>query len=112
MADESAKAGGILGRLPPWPRNALNNSVIAMEQAYRQRKGLPMLSDADIEALKAGQPMAWESGDGAPAPVAASPGSSGRCCAACRNFCSNTGGWDHGPQRGCGQLGCRGKEME
>ncbi len=71
MADESAKAGGILGRLPPWPRNALNNSVIAMEQAYRQRKGLPMLSDADIEALKAGQPMAWESGDGAPAPVAA-----------------------------------------
>ena len=73
MADESAKAGGILGRLPPLPRNALNNSVIAMEQAYRQRKGLPMLSDADIEALKAGQPMAWESGDGAPAPVAASP---------------------------------------
>ena len=73
MADESAKAGGILGRLPPWPRNALNNSVIAMEQAYRQRKGLPMLSDADIEALKAGQPMAWESGDGASAPVAASP---------------------------------------
>ena len=32
-----------------------------------------MLSDADIEALKAGQPMSWESGDGAPAPVAASP---------------------------------------
>jgi cytochrome b6-f complex iron-sulfur subunit len=73
MADESAKAAGILGRLPPLPRNALNNSVIAMEQAYRQRKGLPMLSDADIEALKAGQPMAWESGDGASAPVAASP---------------------------------------
>jgi cytochrome b6-f complex iron-sulfur subunit len=73
MADESAKAGGILGHLPPWPRQALNNSVIAMEQAYRQRKGLPALSDADIEALKAGQPMSWESGDGAPAPVAASP---------------------------------------
>ena len=73
MADESAKAGGILGHLPPWPRQALNNSVIAMEQAYRQRKGLPVLSDADIEALKAGQPMSWESGDGAPAPVAASP---------------------------------------
>jgi cytochrome b6-f complex iron-sulfur subunit len=72
MADESAKAGGILGRLPPWPRNALNNSVIAMEQAYRQRKGLPLLSDADIEALKAGQPMAWESGNGGSAPVAAS----------------------------------------
>src|SRR5271167_2362859 len=73
MADESAKAGGILGHLPPWPRNALNNSVIAMEQAYRQRKGLPVLTDADIEALKAGQPMSWESGDGAPAAAAASP---------------------------------------
>ncbi len=72
MADESAN-GGILGHLPPWPRNALNNSVIAMEQAYRQRKGLPLLSDADIEALKAGQPMAWESGNGGSAPVAASP---------------------------------------
>jgi cytochrome b6-f complex iron-sulfur subunit len=71
MADESAKAG-ILGRLPPWPRQALNNSVIGMEQAYRQRKGLPLLSDADIEALKAGQPMAWESGDGSAA-VAATP---------------------------------------
>src|SRR5271170_952733 len=73
MADESAKAGGILGHLPPWPRNALNNSVIGMEQAYRQRKGLPLLSDADIEALKAGQPMSWEAGDGAPAHIAASP---------------------------------------
>src|SRR5580698_8224304 len=72
MADESAK--GILGRLPPLPRPALNNSVIGMEQAYRQRKGLPLLSDADIEALKAGQPMAWEAGGAAPvAPVAAAP---------------------------------------
>src|SRR5579872_4273655 len=71
MADESAKAGGVLGHLPPWPRKALNNSVIGMEQAYRQRKGLPLLSDADIEALKAGQPMAWESGDGGSAAVAA-----------------------------------------
>ncbi|HEY7617527.1 MAG TPA: hypothetical protein VH744_12040, partial [Terriglobales bacterium] len=71
MADESK---GILGHLPPWPRKALNNSVIGMEQAYRQRKGLPLLTDADIEALKAGQPMPWESGDGsAPAPAAASP---------------------------------------
>lgn len=68
MADESAK--GILGHLPPWPRKALNNSVIAMEQAYRQRKGLPMLSDAEIEALKAGIPMAWEGGNGAPASAA------------------------------------------
>jgi cytochrome b6-f complex iron-sulfur subunit len=63
MADESANAG-VLGHLPPWPRNALNNSVIAMEQAYRQRKGLPLLNDADIEALKSGQPMSWESGNG------------------------------------------------
>jgi cytochrome b6-f complex iron-sulfur subunit len=62
MADETK---GILGHLPPLPRPALNNSVIAMEQAYRKRKGLPLLSDADIEALKAGQPMAWETGDGA-----------------------------------------------
>src|SRR5580692_6454459 len=72
MADESAN-GGVLGHLPPWPRNALNNSVIAMEQAYRQRKGLPLLSDADIEALKAGQPMAWEGGNGGSVPTAASP---------------------------------------
>ncbi|MBZ5573447.1 MAG: Rieske 2Fe-2S domain-containing protein [Acidobacteriia bacterium] len=77
MADESAK--GVLGHLPPWPRKELNNSVIAMEQAYRQRKGLPPLSDADIEALKAGQPMSWEAGgsgavSAAPAvPAAASP---------------------------------------
>src|SRR5690242_17668005 len=61
MADESK---GILGHLPPLPRKALNNSVIGMEQAYRQRKGLPLLSDADIEALKAGEPMPWERGDG------------------------------------------------
>src|ERR1700689_5242693 len=75
MADESAK--GILGHLPPLPRPALNNSVIGMEQAYRKRKGLQLLSDADIEALKAGQPMAWEVGGAAPAapaaPVAAAP---------------------------------------
>ena len=60
MADESKT--GILGHLPPLPRPALNNSVIGMEQAYRQRKGLPLLTDADIEALKAGQPMPWEDG--------------------------------------------------
>jgi len=71
MTDESAKAG-VLGHLPQWPRKALNNSVIAMEQAYRQRKGLPLLSDPDIEALKAGEPMAWESGNGGATLVAAS----------------------------------------
>jgi cytochrome b6-f complex iron-sulfur subunit len=60
MADESKT--GILGHLPPLPRPALNNSVIGMEQAYRQRKGLLLLTDGDIEALKAGQPMPWEEG--------------------------------------------------
>ena len=62
MADEQSKAGGILGHLPPLPRKPLNNSVIAMEQAYRQRKGLPGLTDAEVEALKAGVPMPWEAG--------------------------------------------------
>jgi len=62
MADEQSKAGGILGHLPTLPRKPLNNSVIAMEQAYRQRKGLPALTDAEVEALKAGVPMPWEAG--------------------------------------------------
>jgi cytochrome b6-f complex iron-sulfur subunit len=65
-----------LGRLPKWPRNALNNSVIAAEQAYRKRSGLPLLSDEDIAALRAGVQMSWESGDGgapAAAPTAAAP---------------------------------------
>jgi cytochrome b6-f complex iron-sulfur subunit len=69
-----------LGRLPKWPRNALNNSVIAAEQAYRKRSGLPMLTDEDVEALKAGTQMSWETGDGnaaaapaAPAPAASAP---------------------------------------
>ncbi len=66
MADEKT-----LGRLPKWPRKALNNSVIAAEQAYRKRSGLPLLSDADIEALRAGVQMSWENGDGAPAPPSA-----------------------------------------
>jgi cytochrome b6-f complex iron-sulfur subunit len=70
MADESKT--GILGHLPPLPRPALNNSVIGMEQAYRQRKGLTLLTDADIEALKAGQPMPWEVGGVAP-PAASAP---------------------------------------
>jgi cytochrome b6-f complex iron-sulfur subunit len=73
MADESKSVvNGVLGHLPPWPRKALNNSVIGMEQAYRQRKALPLLSDADIEALKAGVPMPWEEGGSAPAPAPAS----------------------------------------
>jgi cytochrome b6-f complex iron-sulfur subunit len=71
MADESKT--GILGHLPPLPRAALNNSVIGMEQAYRQRKDLPLLSDDDIEALKAGQPMSWEVGGTAAPPAPAAP---------------------------------------
>jgi cytochrome b6-f complex iron-sulfur subunit len=74
MSDESTKtAGGVLGRLPKWPRNALNNSVISAEQAYRQRSGLPLLTDADIEALKAGVPMPWEAGDGSTIQAPAAP---------------------------------------
>ena len=81
MADESPKsvANGVLGHLPPWPRPALNNSVIGMEQAYRQRKNLPLLTDEDIAALKAGEQMPWERGEAsAPAasPAAAAPAAS------------------------------------
>jgi cytochrome b6-f complex iron-sulfur subunit len=73
MAEEKT-----LGRLPKWPRNALNNSVIAAEQAYRKRSGLPLLSDADIESLKAGQQMSWETEGGStlatpPVPASAAP---------------------------------------
>ena len=71
MADESKT--GILGHLPPLPRPVLNNSVIGMEQAYRQRKGLQLLTDADIGALKAGQPMPWEVGGVAPPAAASAP---------------------------------------
>src|SRR5437660_4138952 len=74
MADQSSKSvvNGVLGHLPPWPRQALNNSVIGMEQAYRQRKGLPPLTDEDIAALKAGEPMPWERSERAPASAPAS----------------------------------------
>jgi cytochrome b6-f complex iron-sulfur subunit len=79
MADQqNSVATGILGHLPPWPRSALNNSVIAAEQAYRRRKGLTLLTEEDMAALRAGEPMPWERGDGsaaapAPAPAAAVP---------------------------------------
>jgi len=74
MADDSTKSAGngVLGHLPPLPRKQLSNSLIAMEQACRKREGLPLLTDADIEALKAGVPMPWESGDAAAAPAATS----------------------------------------
>ena len=62
MADETKTLNGVLGRLPKWPRKALNNSVIAAEQAYRKRSGLPLLSDADMEALRTGVPMSFAHG--------------------------------------------------
>lgn len=71
MADQVLSTG-VLGRLPPWPRKPLNSSVIAAEQAYRKRSGLPELTDADIEALKAGEQMPWEKGE-APAAAPAAP---------------------------------------
>jgi len=74
MADDSTKSvgNGVLGHLPPLPRKQLSNSLIAMEQACRKREGLPLLTDADIEALKAGLPMPWESGGAAITPAATS----------------------------------------
>jgi cytochrome b6-f complex iron-sulfur subunit len=77
MADQQSNtAVGVLGRLGPPPRKALGSSAIAAEQAYRTRSGLPLLTEEDIAALKAGEPMPWERGEGAPvasAPPAASP---------------------------------------
>ncbi len=74
MADEyQTAANGVRGRLPALPRKALNPSVIAAEQAYRKRSGLLLLTDDDIAALKAGEPMAWERGDGGGVAVAAAP---------------------------------------
>ena len=76
MADEyQTAASGVRGRLPVLPRNALNSSVIAAEQAYRRRSGLPLLTDEDIVALKAGEPMAWERSAASGAPVASAPAS-------------------------------------
>ena len=68
MSDEKT-----LGRLPKWPRQALNNSVIAAEQAYRKRSGLPLLSDAEMESLKAGTRLPWENEDGTLNATAATP---------------------------------------
>ena len=68
MADQQSNtAAGVLGRLGPWPRKALGSSAIAAEQAYRKRSGLPQLTEEEIAALKAGEPMPWERSAGAPA---------------------------------------------
>jgi len=72
MADQQSNtATGVVGRLGPPPRKALGSSAIAAEQAYRKRSGLPELTEEDIAALKAGEPMPWERSEGAP--VASSP---------------------------------------
>ena len=73
MADQSNTAAGVVGRLGPPPRKALGSSAIAAEQAYRKRSGLPELTEEDIAALKAGEPMPWERGEGAPAASASPP---------------------------------------
>src|SRR5690242_10695918 len=75
MANEpNTVVAGVLGNLPPWPRKAVNNSVVAAEQAYRKRKGLPLLSEEDMAALKAGEPMPWErESAGLPAAAPATP---------------------------------------
>src|SRR5207248_10551128 len=71
MSDGQTKTmSGVLGNLPPWPRKPANNSVIAAEQAYRKRSGLPLLTEEDMAALRAGEPMPWEKGDGAPTSAA------------------------------------------
>ena len=70
---QSNTAAGAVGRLGPPPRKALGNSAIAAEQAYRKRSGLPELTEEDIAALKAGEPMPWERGEGMPAAVASAP---------------------------------------
>jgi len=74
MADQQSNtAAGVVGRLGPPPRKALGSSAIAAEQAYRKRSGLPELTEEDIAALKAGEPMPWERGEDAPAPAASAP---------------------------------------
>ncbi|HZU22200.1 MAG TPA: Rieske 2Fe-2S domain-containing protein [Terriglobales bacterium] len=69
MADQTVVTG-VQGGLPNLPRKALNNSVIAAEQAYRKRKGLPPLSPEEIYCLKQGIPMPWEPGGTMPDPAA------------------------------------------
>lgn len=81
MADEP-KTQGALGRLPQWPRAALNPSVIAAEQAYRKRSGLPLLSDADMEALKSGVQMSWEGSNGSGSSASTAPQESSATAAA------------------------------
>src|SRR5262249_48977622 len=66
---------GVLGRLPAWPRKALNNSVISAEQAYRKPSVLHLLLGENREALRPGTQMPGEPGEGSspPAPAAAAP---------------------------------------
>ena len=70
MADESKT--GILGHLPPLPRAGAQQLRHWHGAGLSPAQGLPLLTDADIEALKAGQPMPWEAGGVAAAPASAS----------------------------------------
>lgn len=69
MAEQTVVTG-VQGGLPNLPRKALNNSVIAAEQAYRKRKSLPALTPEEIYCLKQGIPMPWEPGGTTPDPSA------------------------------------------
>ena len=68
-AAPSTPMSNTAGGLSPLPRKALNNSVISAEQAYRKRKGMPQLNEAEIYCLKQGLPMPWEPGGVMPDPV-------------------------------------------
>jgi cytochrome b6-f complex iron-sulfur subunit len=68
---------GVQGGLPNLPRKPLNASVIAAEQAYRKRKGMALLTDAEIEDLKAGNPMWWEPGGSGTPPSINEPAAEG-----------------------------------
>ena len=109
MADQQSNtAAGALGRLGPPPRKALGSSAIAAEQAYRTRSGLPLLTEEDITALKAGEPMPWECGEGAP--VASAPAAAAApaapAAASCARGCG-AGFSGSGERRGRGHDGRR-----
>ncbi len=118
MAEEYQTATtGVRGRLPQLPRNALNPSVIAAEQAYRKRSGLPLLTEDDITALKAGEPMSWEraaagepvaaSATPAPAtPAAAAPAAPASAPASASPAAAPASGRQHHHQPGSRRDGC------
>src|SRR5438309_571284 len=70
VTQAAAAMSNVQGGLPNLPRKQLNNSVISAEQAYRKKKGLALLNDAEIYCLKQGLPMPWEPGGTMPDPAA------------------------------------------